>query len=382
MDTFAYFMPTKVFFGRDCVSRQGQVIATAGKRALVVTGKNSARKCGALDDITLCLKGKGICFELFDDVEANPSVATARLAGKRARDFNADMIIAVGGGSPLDAGKAAALLALNDFTDDALFSADDSIPVLPVIAVPTTAGTGSEVTPYSILTDTNLQTKRNLRSEKLFPVLAYLDPRYTESLPRDTTSYTAIDALTHAVEGYLSSRRTPLTDVLALESIRLLGEKLPGLSRSLPDSSGREKLLMASLLAGIVIARTGTTVLHAMGYHLTFFHKVEHGRANGFLLPAYLEYVAGAQAERVQAVLDVMGCDDVNRLSEILGPLLGEAPRLSEVEREGYSLKACDAPSAASTVPRPGPADVMTMYENLLSCADAAAQSGRTCGNI
>jgi len=264
METFTYFMPTKVFFGRDCVSRQGQVIATAGKRALVVTGKNSARKCGALDDITFCLKENGIGFDLFDEVEANPSIATARLAGKRARDFNADMIIAVGGGSPLDAGKAAALLALNDFTDDALFSADDTMPVLPVIAVPTTAGTGSEVTPYSILTDMNLQTKRNLRSEKLFPVLAYLDPRYTELLPRDITCYTAIDALTHAIEGYLSSRHTPLTDVLALESIRLLGENLPGLSRSLPDSTGREKLLMASLFAGIVIARTGTTILHAM----------------------------------------------------------------------------------------------------------------------
>ncbi len=382
METFTYFMPTKVFFGRDCVSRQGQAMVSAGKRALVVTGKNSARKCGALDDITLCLKENGIGFDLFDEVEANPSIATARLAGKRARDFNADMIIAVGGGSPLDAGKAAALLALNDFTDDALFSADDTIPVLPVVAVPTTAGTGSEVTPYSILTDMNLQTKRNLRSEKLFPVLAYLDPRYTELLPRDITSYTAIDALTHAIEGYLSSRHTPLTDVLALESIRLLGENLPGLSGSLPDSAGREKLLMASLFAGIVIARTGTTILHAMGYHLTFFHKVEHGRANGFILPAYLEYVMNARPDRAGAILDAMGCRDINCLSKILGPLVGVAPCLSDVERRDYSLKACEAPSAASTVPRPGPADIRTMYEHLLSCTDTAVQSGGTCGDV
>lgn len=366
MQEFNYYMPTKVFWGPECLKKQGNAIRSIGKRALVVTGKRSARASGVLDDITGTLGGAGVHFAVFDDIEPNPSIATARRAGKAARSFGADMIVAAGGGSPLDAGKAAAVMAANDREDDDLFAGRYAGPVLPVVAVPTTAGTGSEVTPYSILTDPAMKTKRNLKSDRLFPVLAFLDSRYTDSLPPEVTAHTAVDALTHAVEGFLSTRSTPVADTLALRSMELLGVELPKLRSGAPDRDGRENLLFASLLAGYVIAQTGTTVLHAMGYHLTFFHGVEHGRANGLLLAPYLRHVRNGQPERVRSVLASLGCEDVAELESMLGVLLKRDVILTEREAGEYSLIASQAAGAASTDPRPDADDVRSMYNAIL----------------
>ena len=153
MNEFNYYMPTRIFWGSECLKKQGNALPSIGKRALVVTGKRSARSSGAMDDITGVLGTVGIPFVVFDDSEPNPSIATARRAAEAARSFGADMIVAAGGGSPLDAGKAAAVMAGNDCADDDLFAGRYAGPVLPIVAIPTTAGTGSEVTPYSILTD-------------------------------------------------------------------------------------------------------------------------------------------------------------------------------------------------------------------------------------
>ncbi|MBN2160180.1 MAG: iron-containing alcohol dehydrogenase [Spirochaetes bacterium] len=366
MKKFNYYMPTKVFWGRECVKQNGDALRSIGKRALVVTGKRSARASGALDDIAAALGSAAIPFALFDAVEPNPSIATARAAGEAARSFGAEMIVAAGGGSPLDAGKAAAVLACNDCADDDLFRGGFSTPPLPVVAVPTTAGTGSEVTPYSILTDPAKKTKRNLKSERLFPVMAFLNSRYTDSVPPEVTAHTAIDALTHAVEGYCSSRSMPVADALALRSIELVGTELAKLPRGAPGAEGRDNLLFASLLAGCVIAQTGTTVLHAMGYHLTFFHGVEHGRANGLLLAPYLRHVMAGRPDRITAVLASLGWGDLSALETMLRALLKGAIALSPGEVEEYSRVASETAGAASTIPRPGVDDIKSIYAGIL----------------
>lgn len=363
MKEFNYYMPTRVFWGPSCLKKHGNALPPIGRRALVVTGRTSARSSGVLNDIAEILQANGIAFEVFDSIEPNPSIAAARRAGEAARSFKADLIVAAGGGSPLDAGKAAAVMAGNDCADDDLFAGRFAGPVLPVVAIPTTAGTGSEVTPYSILTDPNMKTKRNLKSDRLFPVMAFCDSRYTESLPPEVTAHTAIDALTHAVEGYLSARSTPPADALALRSIALLGGELAKLVRGTPD---REVLLLASLLAGCVIAQTGTTVLHAMGYHLTFFHGVEHGRANGLLLAPYLRYVSDGQPERVRDVLEALGCGGLPGLERQLGALLRGGVSLTEGEAAEYSRIASRTAGAASTVPGPDAEAVRSIYEDMM----------------
>jgi len=364
MNDFTYYMPTRVFWGEGCLARRGDAISRFGTRALVVTGKTSARVSGAMDDIAGALGRNGIPFAVFDEVEANPSIETARRAGAAARSFDADFILAAGGGSPLDAGKAAAVLAGNECADDDLFSGNFSNPVLPVIAIPTTAGTGSEATPYSILTDTVKKTKRNLKSDRLFPVLTFLDPRYTDSLSAEITASTAIDALTHALEGYLSTRATPASDMFALRSMAILGPALAKLSGSAPGREDRQKFLYASFLAGCVIAQTGTTVLHAMGYHLTIFHGVEHGRANGLLLVPYLRHVMAAQLGRVREVLDTLGCDDLAGLGRMLGPLMKRDVNLADGQIDEYARIAVQSPSAVCTLPPPTTGDIRAMYRD------------------
>ncbi|RPJ81369.1 MAG: iron-containing alcohol dehydrogenase, partial [Deltaproteobacteria bacterium] len=287
-----YQMPTQVVFGKGCVEKHGDIFGHHGKKALLVTGKTSARISGALEDVCAALSNVSVSWSVYDEIQPNPSIENVRDASEKARSEKADCIIGIGGGSPMDAAKAVAVLAVNDLDDNTLFNGPYGKMPLPVIAVPTTAGTGSEVTPYSILTDMNNKTKKNLSHASLFPKAAFLDATYTEKLPYDVTVNTAIDAFSHSVESILSRKSNVMSTMIALESLRMIGPALGLLDDTRKiDFETREKLLLGSMLAGVAIAQTGTTVVHAMGYSLTFFNNIDHGKANGLLLCEYLNYV-------------------------------------------------------------------------------------------
>ena len=224
--SFQYHMPVRVIAGADCVWENGALFAPFGARALIVTGRSSAKN-GALDDVAAVLRRNGQAFAVYDRVEANPSVATVRECAALARSFGADFIVAAGGGSPMDAAKAVALCARQEVGD--IFTHPIGGDVLPMIHIPTTAGTGSEVTQYSVLTDDAAQTKRSIAAPQLFPRLAFLDGKYMATLPQSVTVNTALDALSHAVEGMLSVRAGAFSDALARESLRLLGGEFPAL---------------------------------------------------------------------------------------------------------------------------------------------------------
>lgn len=217
---FTYYMPTQVFFGKNCIAESGQVLASLGKRALLVTGRHSAKVNGSQDAITGKLDELGIAWYLFDDVENNPSIDTIRRAASLAKEKGVDFVIGIGGGSPMDAAKAIALLCTDDLDDERLFKGPYKKP-LPIVAVPTTAGTGSEVTKVSVLTNVHAGTKQSINTPFIFPVYAFADPTYTESVSQTVTIDTAIDALSHAVEGYMSTMSTPMSDVWAEEAMRL-----------------------------------------------------------------------------------------------------------------------------------------------------------------
>ncbi len=314
--------------GRDDLGR-------LGRRAFIVTGINSGRLSGALDDVLSVLDGKKTeCF-IYDKTPNNPSLEDVKHAGRAASEWGADFIIGIGGGSPLDTAKAVAVLAVNDTDPIELFKNEFETRPLPIAAIPTTAGTGSEVTPYSILTRDDLRTKMSFRNPALFPVYAYLDPRYTISLGRNVTVNTALDALCHAVEGYVCKRSMPVSDILAAESIRLIGGCLDRLGNMSGEADGhpdldyqtRETLLYASMLAGMVISQTATTVVHSLGYSLTYFEDIPHGMANGFLLKAYLEFIAadccGGGGTKVAEVLDLLGVKSLGMLGAAVEKLLG-----------------------------------------------------------
>jgi alcohol dehydrogenase class IV len=350
MIPFKFHIVTKALFGSDIVKENKTELGRCGKKALVVTGKTSAKACGALGDIGEMLSEQNVEYRIFDRVENNPSLDTVEEGGRMARDFNADMIVGIGGGSPLDAAKAIAVLATNTMDPVELYKGTYVNKPLPIIAVPTTAGTGSEVTPYSILTRKDMQMKMSFGNEDLFPKLAFLDPRYTESLPRNITIDTAVDAFSHAVEGYLSRRSMPVSDVLAIEAIRIFGLCVKPLLENSITIDIREKMLYMSMLGGIVISHTGTTIVHGMGYALTFFKNMPHGRANGLLMEEYFKFNYGDAKDKIDKIIRAMGLSSLDEFGEKMDLLLQEKVLLTDEE---ISLYASLTMKQRSTVNNP-----------------------------
>jgi alcohol dehydrogenase class IV len=357
-----YYMPTRVIAAPGCVKANAALLPRFGKRALVMSGRSSAKRNGALADVQEALASQGIGFELFDAVENNPGIANCRDAARAAREADADFIVGIGGGSPLDAAKTAAMLARNELSDEEVFGGEYPKGALPVVALPTTAGTGSEVTQYAILTNDAIESKSSISSEAIFPVLALLDARYTATLEARVAANTAMDALSHAVEGYLSLRSDPWSRSVAREALRVFGSALPRLAKGEGGEDLRWELLLASNLAGTVIAQTGTTIVHAMGYSLTYFKGIDHGRANGLLLGPYLEFIGAEKPDAVSEVLAALGWKDVAAFGRALDSLLGEREAIEEAELDKFVGLALKAKHLRYTARQAGEAEIRSLF--------------------
>lgn len=363
---FRFFMPTKVYLGTHCVNQNREEFSQWGRRAFVVTGRNSARVSGALSDVTSLLEQQGIGYQVFDQIEENPTLAVVEAGGQAARQFKPDMIIGIGGGSPLDAAKAIAVLAVNNITARELYDGGFAVQPLPLIAIPITAGTGSEVTPYSILTDDERQTKRSFSHPGIFPKAAFLDARYTQTQSWEVTVNSAVDALSHAVEGYLSKKSTAASDCLALEAIRAFGSVQATLLAGELQLAQREILLYASLLGGMVIAQTATTAVHALGYSLTYFYNVPHGRANGLLMGEYLRFNQTAVPGKISNVLQQLGLKTVDEFKAVMTQLLPSSEVYSEQEIIEFAGIAVKAPNTANTPRQPDITELQQLLRSSL----------------
>jgi alcohol dehydrogenase class IV len=343
---FGFQIGTKVLFGKGCLFSNKALLNKFGKKAFVVTGKASAKASGALDHVEEILKEFNIDYFIFDKIENNPSLENVAEGGKAAREFGADFVIGIGGGSPLDASKAVAVLVSNDIEPLELYKNVFENKPLPIIAIPTTAGTGSDVTPYSILTRDDMKTKMSFGNADTFPKVAFLDAAYTESMSYETTVNTAVDALSHAMEGFLSKRSTPVSDVLALEAIKIFSECVGALKEA-KSSEGfaidfeiREKLLYASMLGGMVISHTGTTIMHGLGYSLTYFKDIPHGKANGLFMREYLKYNYQAVSKKIDKILELFKVSSIDDFGDIIDNLLNKDVRLNGEEIRQYASLA------------------------------------------
>ncbi len=308
MRSFRFLMTTEVYFGEGVVSRVGQEVSHLGKRALLVTGKQSSRRSGALGTVMDSLEQAGLAVEVFDQVEENPSAETVERGGEIARQMGCEVVVALGGGSPMDAAKGVAVLAgLGGRIEDFLGSGEINAPVLPLVALPTTAGTGSEVTPFAVITDPQDGMKKSMVSRHIFPRVALLDPQLTVSMPPAITANTGIDALSHALEGFTSTKTQPISDALALEAVALINRHLPRAVASAEDLQARSQVLYASMLAGMVIAQTGTTLLHGMGYAPTTKYGIPHGLSNGVLMPQVMAFNGSEDEERYAQLAVALG---------------------------------------------------------------------------
>ncbi|MDR1956512.1 MAG: iron-containing alcohol dehydrogenase [Treponema sp.] len=363
-----YYMPTTVVMGDHCIFEHRSRLKELGNKVLIVTGRNSAHANGSYADLVQALNANGQTHCCYDQVMSNPTVDCVFAAAELAREEHCDGVIAIGGGSPIDAAKVAAALAVQPVERSALFSSVFS-RALPMAAVPTTAGTGAEVTPNGVITNDAAQTKTSVASPALFPRLAFLDARYMQGLPRRITINTAIDALSHAIEGMLSVRSSPVSDALARASIRAIADCFTALEEETPGHPIREKLLWASNLAGMVIANTGTIAIHAMGYMLTYFRRIDHGRANGLLLGRYLQRVHAQDTRRIQDILAALGIPDLETFTETLDRLLGieeTGEAFDAAELASYADRASQAKNITNSVIPPSRDALLAVFRESL----------------
>ena len=326
-----FYVPTDIYVEKDCVKNHAKNLLAIGKRALIMTGRHSATANGSLNDVTEVLKAGNVPYQVFNEVEENPSTDTVGKAAKIAREFNADFIIGIGGGSAIDAGKAAALLLVNPNLDADELHKAPSHPLnhAPVVAVPTTCGTGSEATPVSIITNHKINLKKSI-PHVIFPVLGLVDGKYLAFAKKQLIVNTAVDALAHMVESILNVKSNLLNRMCPEYGLKLWGEFKDALIASVVtgnaapiDASLYEKLMLTSTIAGMSIAQTSTAVPHGMSYDLTLHQGVPHGPAVGYFLAAYVEVCAKFVPQDVEKVLSLLGLQSVEEFYAMLRKLIG-----------------------------------------------------------
>jgi len=339
-------------------------MAKLGKKAMVVTGKTSAKRNGAQQDITDALDSLGIAWILFDEIEENPSVETVERAAKLAIAEGVEFFIGIGGGSPMDSSKAIATMAAHpEQGTDALWNAENK--ALPVVAVPTTAGTGSEVTQYAIVTLHAKRTKSSIAAH-IFATVAFLDPKYMDTLPARTTNNTAVDALTHLVESYLSAKATAVSREIAKQGLLLFKECMPALRERVYSPETRDKLMLMSALGGVAIAQTMTSLPHGMGYFLTYEKGLPHGMANGVLTQAYLELFPAGD-ENVAKVLEYLGFASTDEMGTFLDAVLEHNSVYTEADVTSYTDRFMEQKGKLATFPYPlEREDIYNMYKKSL----------------
>ena len=303
------YMPVPVYSEENAVRNHERELAGLGQKALIVTGQHSSRINGALQDTLDALQAFDRPYVIFDAVEENPSVATVARAAAFGREEAADFVIGVGGGSPLDAAKAIAFLMAQPLCDNPaeLLYTPCSDEHLPLALIPTTCGTGSEATQYSVLTLPERQTKKSI-SHAIFGQIALIDGRYLSSAPLSVLRNTALDALAHLFESYLNVKANDFSKAFVAGGLSLWRQNRSVLEDGISTAEQRQGLMNASALAGMAIAQTSTSLPHGLSYALTIHLHMPHGQAVGYFLSGFL---AAAPASDRQYLLEQAGFADL-----------------------------------------------------------------------
>jgi len=288
---YHFYMPTKVFFGVNALDRISEVIEKEDASHILIVTDKGIVNAGLVTTLESKLKKLDVPYEVFSDVEPNPKSSTIENGLKAAKENNSTLLIAIGGGSSIDTAKAIAVMSTNPgrILDYEGVGRVKNNP-LPTIMIPTTAGTGSEVTASTIITDEKTLFKMAIISEKIFPTYAIVDSALTLGCPKFITSSTGIDALTHAIESYLSKQKNGIVSEMALKAIQLINENISTSYFRGNDLESNTKMLEASMLAGIAFSQTRLGNVHAISQSFGGLFDIPHGFANAVLLPYVLEF--------------------------------------------------------------------------------------------
>lgn len=288
---YEFATSNKIIFGRGAFESLREEIDSLGKKALIVTGKRSLKESGIKERLEEILASKGVSWVYFDGIPSDPDVTLVDEGRSIARDNRCDFVIGIGGGSSIDVAKAIAVLFDKPLpTIEYINGKKIGKKGIPCIAIPTTAGTGSEVTKNSVLTDRMRNAKLSLRENVVIPDMAIVDPLLTLTLPPDMTAWTGLDALVQAVESYVSKGANVLTDPIALQATSLIMKNIIVAVRDGGNIDAREGMSMGSLMAGIALANARLGAVHGLAHPLGLNYKIHHGLICGVLLPSVIRF--------------------------------------------------------------------------------------------
>lgn len=313
MQRYHFFMPTQVLWGNGMARKTGEILKSHVNRKVLIVTDQGVRNANLLEGIEASLTEQQIEYAIFDEVEPNPSAQTVQRGTAFLQENGCDSVLAVGGGSSIDTAKAIAALGNNE-GDILDYEGVDKLPhpALPLFAIPTTAGTGSEVSPSTVITNKQTAFKAAVISPYLYPKVAILDAELTLKLPPALTAATGMDALTHAIESYLSKAATPVSQALARKATEIIGENLLNVYFVGTDLQSRENMLVASMMAGAAFAQSRLGNVHAISHTLGGVFNIPHGIANAALLPFVMKYNLPACAEKMKEIAAALGRDVSN----------------------------------------------------------------------
>lgn len=370
-----FYMPTRVISGEGCVKKNAGLFSL-GKKCIIVTGRRSAKASGALDDVLYALGKAGCEYVLFDKIGENPLLSVCAEGGKVAAEFGAKFVVGIGGGSPLDASKAIAAFAANPGIEPMeLYNTEKLNPSLPIIGIPTTAGTGSEVNPYAVITLDESNKKKTFKSEHSYFKYAFIDPKYTCSLGHEYSVSTALDAFCHCIESYLSPKSTDISRMFAVYGARLIWDVLVRgkLSEGEKDAGGftylqREALAYAATAGGVAINTTGTGFPHPLGYNLTLELGVPHGKACAVFTGEYIKYNARTpEGEKLLAEFAAGIGASVDEIAEQIPKLANVNVKLDADTIKVYVEKVKDASNYANSPYKINEEEMAEIYRKLFS---------------
>ena len=308
LNSFSFELPTKIEYGVGATGKLVESIKELGSRKVLIVTDKGIEAAGLLSGIAGQFTAARLEYEIFSGVDPNPKDHNVHAGTKIAKDLQADCLVAVGGGSPIDCAKSIAVVAthggaVRDYEGGQKISGN----VLPLIAIPTTAGTGSEVTFSSVITDTGEGFKFTVKHPAMAPRIALLDPRMTLTMPPGLTAATGMDALTHAIEGYTARVSEPLADAAALYAIELVAKYLKTAVFEGDNLEARAGMLLGSVLAGIAFSHSDVGSVHCIAEALGGKYDTAHGVCNAVVLPAVMEYNMEYCRERYARIALAMG---------------------------------------------------------------------------
>lgn len=382
MKDFTFNVPQDIIFGKGSLKRLPELLEKSGSRKMLLISGPVLKKIGMVEKVEEIVKASGIEIEVFTDVEANPSVETVNKATEAYKKAGATSIVAFGGGSPMDVAKAVGVLAkyggeIGDYEGAHKVPG----PIVPIIAIPTTAGTGSEVTAFSVITDEARNYKLTVFSYELIPSYALLDPELVMTSPASVAAACGVDALIHAWEAYTSRDVSPFSDAMAEKAMELIGANLRRFVANRQDEEAAAAMLSGSMFAGIAFAWARLGNIHAMSHPVSAYFHVAHGVANAILLPTIVEYNALADHGRYEKIYNYISKEKDPVIDFVPEMLVDEARDLLRdlgipqhladvgVTEDKIELMAADAMKSGNIMANPRQStikDIIALYKKAM----------------